>query len=192
MATSIAPVLPQTLELPPFPVYRFTLQQYHQMARAGILTDDDKVELLEGWIVPKMVKHPPHDTVIDMIQEALRARLSQDWRVRIQSAISTIQSESEPDLAVVRGPAKRYLDRHPEPEDAALVIEVAESSLDRDRWKAQIYARAGIPVYWIVNLIDTRLEVYTDPIGREAQARYQHHVNYSSHESVPLVIEGQE
>ena len=75
-------------------------------------------------------------------------------------------NEPEPDLCVVRGESDDYTDRHPGPGDIALIVEVAESSLSRDRGeKGENYGRAGIPVYWIVNLVDRRLEVYSNPTG---------------------------
>jgi hypothetical protein len=159
--------------LPPFPVLRLSVERYHQMARAGILDEDDRVELLEGWLVTKMTHYPPHDATISVILEALQRLLSANWKVRVQSSITTADSEPEPDLAVVRGPARRYFDRHPGPADIGLVIEVADSSLARDRRKAKTYARAGLSTYWLVNLIDEQVEVFTQPSGDGEAASYR-------------------
>ena len=94
--------------------------------------------------------------------------------MRLQSAITTSDSEPEPDIAIVPGPADRYVDQHPVPADIALIIEIAESSLAEDRRdKQRIYARAGISLYWIVNLIDSQLEVYSDPSGPAAAPAYR-------------------
>ncbi len=159
---------------PPFPVRRFTVDEYHRMIQSGILTEDDRVELLEGWIVPKMPHNPPHDSVLDQVQEALLKALPQGWRVRVQSAITTADSEPEPDIVVAPGPASRYRTRHPGPADIVLLVEVADSTLANDRgMKAQLYARAGIVVYWIVNLVDAQVEVYTDPTGPDPSPRYR-------------------
>src|SRR5207249_5993402 len=117
---------------PPFPVRRFTVDEYHQMIQTGILQEDDPVELLDGWIVSKMPRNPPHDATIDIAQEVFRSVLPAGWRLRVQSAITTDSSEPEPDLAIVRGPAERYLSNHPKPPDIAVVIEVADSSLAQD------------------------------------------------------------
>src|SRR5687767_8041636 len=106
---------------PPFPVYRFTVDQYQRMIKAGILTEDDRVELLEGWIVPKVSHNPPHDGTIWLVQTAILPRLPTGWILRIQSAITTLDSEPEPDLAVVRGPGLRYFSTHPEPQDVGLL-----------------------------------------------------------------------
>src|SRR5438128_3370052 len=98
---------------PPFPVRRFTVDEYHRMIQAGVLTENDRVELLEGWIVPKMPHNPPHDGTISLVLRRLCTSLPDDWIVRAQSAITLPDSETEPDLAVVRGPESRYLSRHP-------------------------------------------------------------------------------
>jgi Uma2 family endonuclease len=99
----------------PYPLRRFTVDEYHQLIQAGILTENDPVELLEGWIVPKMPHNPPHDGTIELVEEVLRNRLPTGWRIRIHSAITTADSEPEPDLAIVRGTARSYLNHHPDP-----------------------------------------------------------------------------
>jgi len=148
------------------------------LAESGILVEDDAVELLEGWIVPQMVHNPPHDNAVELADEALRTRLPPGLSIRVQSAIDTADSEPEPDLAIVRGSPRARSARHPRADELVLVIEVAETSLERDRSaKARIYARAGIPVYWIVNLIDRQLEVHEEPIGR-AEAEYRRRIVY--------------
>ena len=93
---------PPTWSFPPpgYPLRPFTVDEYERMIRAGILTKDDHVELLEGWIVPKMSRNPPHDVSLDKWQEALRNRLKPNWRVRLQSAITTSDSEPEPDIGM--------------------------------------------------------------------------------------------
>jgi Uma2 family endonuclease len=191
MTPSSAPSNPN-LQPPPFPVRRFTVAEYHQMIQTGILNEEDHVELLEGWIVPKMARNPPHDSVLDQAQEVIRARLPQGWRLWVQSAITTADSEPEPDLAVVPGPASRYRTRHPEPPEVALVVEVAESTLAHDRLaKGRLYARAGLPLYWIVNLVDTQLEVYTDPTGPDPTPRYRQRQDLGLSETVMLTLPGQ-
>jgi Uma2 family endonuclease len=174
---------------PPFPVRRFTVDEYHRMMQAGILTENDPVELLEGWIVPKMPHNPPHDAVLDQAQEYLRQSIPPGWRVRVQSAITTPDSEPEPDIVIAPGPASRYRIQHPRPADITLVAEVSDSTLSQDRGlKATLYARAGIAVYWIINLVDTQVEVYTDPTGPDTAPRYRQHQDYHPGDSVPLTI----
>jgi Uma2 family endonuclease len=102
-------------------------------------------------------------------------------------------SEPEPDVAVVRGSDDDYSDHHPGPEDVPLLVEVADTSLRRDRgFKKAIYAKARIAVYWIVNLIDRRVEVYTQPTGPAAAPDYGQHQDFGETDQVPLVIEGRE
>jgi Uma2 family endonuclease len=158
------------------------------MIQTGILEEDEPVELIHGWIVFKMPRNPPHDVAIDLGREALETRLPPEWRVRVQSAITTADSEPEPDLAVVRGPARRYLGQHPGPEDVALICEVADSSLDGDREvKGPLYAAAGIPVYWIINLVDLLIEVYTLPTA----TGYGHREDFAIPKALPLTVAGQ-
>ncbi len=151
------------IEPSPFPVRTFSVEEYHRLGELGILTDDDAVELLAGWIVPKMIHNPPHDAAVELAHEALRALLPDGWRIRVQSAITTDDSEPEPDLAIVRGSIREHTARHPSPNEIAVVVEVADSSLQRDRLKTLIYARAGIPAYWIINLVEAQLEIHTQP-----------------------------
>ena len=108
-----------------------------------------------------------------MVREALATRLSQLWYVRIQAPITLSDGEPEPDLALVRGDRRDYLQHHPGPGDVVLVVEVADTSLARDRGiKKQTYAHAGIPAYWIVNLLERQIEVYTEPSGAAATPDY--------------------
>ncbi len=177
-------------EYSPFPMRKFSVEEYHQLGRAGVLTERDSVELLEGWIVPKMNHNPAHDGTIELVEDNLRPRLPDGWRIRIQSTITTPDSEPEPDLAIVRGPAGRYVAEHPIQPDIAFVVEVAESSLSRDRDKRRLYARAMIAVFWIVNLVDRRVEVYTDPTGPDAAPAYRRREDFGPGQEVPVVIEG--
>jgi Uma2 family endonuclease len=94
-------------------------------------------------------------------------------------------------VAVVRGSIRDHAKRHPHGNEIALVVEVADASLARDRRKAQIYARAGIPFYWIVNLRDRRLETFSDPATEETPPRYRQNVIYSPAEAAPFVIDGE-
>jgi Uma2 family endonuclease len=178
--------------VPPVPVRRFTVAEYHRLIQIGVLGEDDDVELLEGWIVPKMGRNPPHDAVISIIMiDVLAPRLSRGWFCRGQSAVTTPNSEPEPDIAVVRGATRDYLTRHPGPADMALVVEVSESSLLTDRsLKGSVYAAASVPVYWIVNLLDRQIEVYTDPTGPAIAPCYRTRWDYRAGDLVPLTIDG--
>jgi Uma2 family endonuclease len=181
------------LQPPSLPVRRFTVDEYHRMIQAGILTEDDHVELLEGLIVPKMPHNPPHDIALELTDELIRRHLPEGWRIRIQLPITTTESEPEPDLAVVRGSPRSRQGRHPGPQELALIVEVSDATLTRDRGeKLQIYARAAIGCYWIVNLVDRQVEVRTDPSGPAANPSYRRQQTYAPTDAMPLVIGGQE
>ena len=190
---SVSAVSEQPVAVSTDVIWRFSVDQYHAMIRAGILTEDDPVELLEGWLVTKMPKNPPHSVVTQLTREALARILPSGWYVDAQEPITTADSEPEPDVMVVRGETRHYLDRHPGPQDVALVIEVADSTLQRDRsLKKRLYAAAGIPVYWIVNLPDSQIEVYTEPSGPGEQLDYRQWQNYGPADTIPVVTEGRE
>jgi Uma2 family endonuclease len=189
MSIVIPSSLPSPLP-PPFPVRRFTVAEYHRMVRADVLHEGDAVELLEGWIAPKTPRSPRRDATVDRCHGTLGPLLPDPWRIRVQSAITTADSEPEPDLAIVVGPAQRYSARHPGPLDVGLAIEVSDSSLAHDRTiKAAVYAQAGISVYWIINLVDDQLEVYTDPMAGAAQA-YGCRTDFRLADRVPLLLAG--
>jgi Uma2 family endonuclease len=163
------------------------------MIRLGILTEDDPVELLEGWIIHKMPKNPPHRAATKLTRNALEEILPSGWYVDAQEPITLEDSEPEPDVVIVRGNTRDYLDRHPGSQDLALVVEIADSTLERDRTsKKRMYARAGIPVYWIVHLCERKLEVYTEPIDLAQQPTYQQRQDYSLSDEVAVAIEGRE
>jgi Uma2 family endonuclease len=188
---SIAPPLfsPPPPAIPDEAIFRLEVTQYHAMVQAGILTEDDPVELLEGWLVAKMPKNPAHRIATHQVLQVLVRVLPENWYADSQEPITTEDSEPEPDVMVVRGHTRDYADRHPGPTDVALVVEVADTTLRRDRTlKQRLYARAGIPEYWIVNLVDRCVEVYTNP----AAAGYQHQQSCGPDEAVPVVLDGHE
>lgn len=191
VGTTLPPLPPI---LPPVPVRRFTVDEYHQMIQAGIIGEDDNVELLEGWIVPQMARGPAHDAIISVIMNVVvETRLLNEWFGRVRSGMTTTDSEPEPDVVVVRGSPRVYCARHPGSADLALVIEVADSSLSRDRTiKGRIYAAASVPVYWIINLVDNVVEVYTDPTGPDPAPVYRTRQDYRIGDLVPLVIDGRD
>jgi Uma2 family endonuclease len=174
-------------------VWRLSVDQYHAMIQAGILTDDDRVELLEGVLVQKMPKNPAHMTAKRLIVKALEGILPAGWIVDSEAPVTTSDSEPEPDIAAVRGTARAFKAHHPGPKDAALIIEVADSSLRRDRGqKKRLYARARVREYWIVNLVDRQIEVYTEPTGPVRKPDYRHHRDYLGNEAVPVILDGHE
>lgn len=174
------------------PEYRFTVEQYHRMIDTGVFGPTERFELVEGRIFIKMTKNPPHEVAITLAQEELREVLPEKWMLRIQCAITTGDSEPEPDIAVVRKPGRRYITAHPGSGDIGMLVEVADATLNFDRTdKKRAYARARIPVYWIVNLVDRCVEVYTDPRGSRTPTYRQTQV-FRPGENVPLIIDGKQ
>ncbi len=173
--------------------YRLSVDQYEAMVASGVFTKRDRLELIEGVLIAKMTKGPRHSAVAVQLGDLLRGALPRGWHVRLEQPVRIPErSEPEPDLAVVRGASLDYEDRHPQPCDLALVVEVAESSLTSDRdIMGHIYAAAGIPVYWIVNLKGrSRLvEVYTRPTRTRG---YRSRDDYRPGHDLPLKIEGKE
>jgi Uma2 family endonuclease len=191
--TESAPIANGRAAIPTDYIWRLTVEQYHQMIQAGILDEDDPVELLEGWLVYKMAKNPPHRVVTGLIREAVSRLLPPGWFIDTQEPLTTEDSEPEPDITVIRGDQRDYVDHHPGPQEVALLVEVADSSLRRDReWKKRIYAEARVPVYWVVNLPKRQIEVYADPSGPAEHPDYRQCQTFTEAEEVPVVIDGRE
>lgn len=128
------------------------------MAALGMFANE-RVELVHGYIVRMAPIGPPHGSCVQRVNEVFVRSFVPRASVRIQSSFVAGDSQPEPDIAVV--PRGEYRDEHPD--QALLIVEVAESSLDYDRTtKAALYASAGVPEYWVVNLVDRLLEVHTD------------------------------
>lgn len=171
------------------PIWRLSVTHYHSMIASGILTEDDQIELLEGLLIAKMPKNPQHRLSTGLLQDALLSILPANYHLNVQEPITLKESEPEPDLAIVRGQRLDYRDRHPTADDLELVIEVSSSTLERDRTlKQRIYTKAGISTYWILNLEDRQLEVYTQP----TESRYEQCQVITETESVSVNLRGKE
>lgn len=142
-----------------------SLDRYHAMIEAGILNEDDTVELLNGKIVDISPIGRFHAVCVSNLAEFFIPKLSRLYRCRQEQPITILTgSEPEPDFVVATRHPHLYLDHHPYPEDIHLLIEVADQTLKRDQEaKLAIYARAGIQEYWILNLVERQLEIYTQP-----------------------------
>ena len=145
------------------PIKRWRRVEYEQLVEKGVFTPGDRVELIDGLLVVAEPQSSPHYAALRLVERALARAFGEGWDVRAQAPIALDDtSEPEPDVAVVRGTLRDYVAAHPA--DPVLVVEVALTSLDFDReHKASLYARAGRPEYWIVNLVDRVLEVRRDP-----------------------------
>ncbi|HAZ47788.1 MAG TPA: hypothetical protein DDW76_17445 [Cyanobacteria bacterium UBA11369] len=144
---------------------RFTLEEYHRLGEIGFFHEDDQIELIRGEIVQMSAKGTRHSVCTNLLNRELSKLVGERATLRIQDPIilpST--SEPEPDFTIVQNRSDDYLSAHPIPADILLVIEILDSSLDYDKnVKLPLYAEAGIPDYWIFNLIDNWLEVCTEP-----------------------------
>jgi Uma2 family endonuclease len=171
---------------------RLTVAEYHTMHDAGILMEGERVELIDGYLVEKPMRNPPHDGAVTRITNRLPRRIPAGWVPRVQSAVTFTGSEPEPDAAIVRGDDTSYDARHPDPGDFGIIIEVSDSSLLFDRRvKGRMYAEVNIPVYWIVNVVDRQVEVYTGPDPAANPAVYRNRTDYRPGDTVPLVLDGQ-
>lgn len=171
--------------------FRLSLKQYHEMIRNNTLTPEDKVELIDGYLVNKMSHGPSHSEIVDYLDEDFHRLAPSGWRVRVQLPITLANSEPEPDVALARGKRGAFAQRHPNGTECGLVIEVSDSSLRLDRGvKARTYAADGIPVYWIVNVEDRQIEVYTNPQPAANPPEYATRTDYPHGGTVPVVLDG--
>jgi Uma2 family endonuclease len=143
---------------------RWTRAEYARLIETGVFHPDERLELIGGELIVRERQGASHSLAIELINEALRAAFGAGWRIRVQLPVALDdESEPEPDFSVVPG-TPRQLPLDPKPACPALVVEVAESTLAFDRnVKSSLYARARVPDYWIVNLVDRVLEVYREP-----------------------------
>jgi Uma2 family endonuclease len=173
-------------------LHRFTVDQYHAMIAAGILHEGRGAELLEGCVVLVMPKGSPHRTALNKARKRLDAVLPAGLNSQIQDPITlSAHTEPEPGYTVFRGSDDDFRGRHPGPADVLLVVEVADSSRHSDRRdKGAIYAAAGLPEYWIVNLADRRVEVYTQPQPAADPPAYAGRTDFPDGAAVPLTLDG--
>ncbi len=172
--------------------YRLTVDQFLAMIAAGVFPDDAHVELLGGILVQTMTKGTPHDATLDALADAIRRLIPAGWILREDKSLQLgPRSRPEPDVAVVRGPRASYFRKTPHARETAMVAEVSESTYRYDRGeKWRRYAAARIAIYWIVNLSESRVEVYRDPIGRGRSAGYRQAETFGIDTEVPVVIDG--
>jgi Uma2 family endonuclease len=166
LAPTIEPMATQPLRTRPW-----TRKEYDRLVELGILHEDEPVELIGGQMIVAEPKGSPHMTSLGLTADALRIACGTGWVVREQAPVALDdESEPEPDVIVVPGRHRDYRTGHPS--RPALVVEIADSSLGFDRrHKGSVYARAGLPDYWIVNLRRRVLEVYREPVPND-RARF--------------------
>jgi Uma2 family endonuclease len=189
VTTRIATVPPSFLGRTLYP--KVSVDEYHQMIKSGVFDDGDPIELLEGYLVKKMSHNTPHANTVHKLSKRLIRLTPSGWEARSQLPITLSDSEPEPDGVLARGDETTFATHHPTAGEIATVIEVADSSRYADRReKGRIYARAGIPVYWIVNVVDRLVEVYTDPDPSAEPPAYRTRTDYRSGDQLPVTLDG--
>ncbi len=173
--------------------YRITVRQFLKMIDARVFREEDRVELL-GGILYSMTTNDPHNFVVTRSAELLRPRLPADWSLREEKSVRLGRFwRPQPDIAVLKSPLRTFGRRTPQPQDIALLVEVADTTYSKDAGiKLRRYAHVQIPLYWIVNLELRRVEVYRDPQGRHGRACYRMIELYPDDVEVPVVIDGQD
>jgi Uma2 family endonuclease len=181
-------------EVPPtfLPYVRgFTLAEYQKLIGIGFFDEDEPVELLEGYLVISPPATAQHDFAVTVLNHLFIRMLPDVPVIRSKMSVELPESQPEPDVAIARGHERAFDARHPQPNEIALVVEVSDSGLQRDRVdKGRIYARVSIPQYWVVNLVDRQIEVYTDPTGPVSAPVYRRRQDYPAGTTVPVELDG--
>lgn len=177
--------------IPSMPVYRFTSEQYRGMIRAGTFANE-WVELLDGWIVRGRTIHRPQVIARLRTFHAVRTVVRAGWHAEQKAPLTVSDlSTPSPDTIVIRGRPEDYPDDPPTAADAALVVEVIDSSYRDDRRKKlPLYAASGIPFYWLVDLAVCQVEVYDDPTGPSPAPAYRRCATFGLADEIPLVVDG--
>ena len=211
-ATTTEPLIPKVAPVPPAPVvgktpdrppviseqgftpYRITVDRYQQMVAAAVFDPKDPVFLWRGGLVRKMTKNQPHNIALAELNTILCRMVPAGWHVRPEQPVRfDDDSVPEPDLTIVRGASRDYPEFPPTPRDVALIIEVADSSLAVDSGELRrAYAAAAIPTYWLWNLVDRRLQIYSDPTGPDSNPDYRNRRDLGPEEEVAIILDGRE
>lgn len=177
------------LDTAALPLFRMSADTYKAMTASAALGPDDHVELLEGLLAQRLSKNPPHEAAITRLQRRLLRTLPESVLLRQQAPIDLGESLTEPDLSIVRASPDDCAQRHPTAADTLLVVEVSDNSRKTDlTTKLRIYAQAGIPRYWVVNLLDRRIELYSQPDPAATPPTYNLRQPFGPDTSVPLSL----
>jgi Uma2 family endonuclease len=170
----------------PVPSVRMTVEEFEKTDFYG----DNRLELIDGYIVRRDEMKPAHAVVTGRLRRRIDRTLSAGWSTREDKPVRIPpRYEPLPDIATVRGDDENYLEHHPGPGDIAFLVQISDATLSKDQGKKlATYTQNDIPVYWIVNLVDHQVEVYTDP----GQDGYGKHLVFTPGQSVPVVVEGRE
>lgn len=148
--------------------HRFTVEEFQRMGEIGILSPEDRVELIEGEIVEMTPVGSRHVSCVMDLDDFFREVVGKEIRISVQNPLVLEGSHPHPDVALLRRRAEGYAGGLPTPEDCLLVVEVADATVLYDRnVKSRMYARAGIPEYWVVDLPRNTVAVHRSPQGGE-------------------------
>jgi Uma2 family endonuclease len=176
-----------------FPPHRLSPERYQRLVDTGFFHENEPIFLWHGQLVEKMGKGQPHNTAFTQLNILLCKMVPAGWHLRPEQPVALGDSIPEPDFSIVRGHPRDYLRTPPTASDTALLIEVADSSLTVDSGAVLTeFARYAIPEYWIVNLVQQRIEIYTDPTGPIESPDYRTRRNYGPDDEVPLVLDGRD
>jgi Uma2 family endonuclease len=185
--TPIQPMVPP--HAAPLTPRRITVDEYERMAASGVFNEPKKIELIDRYLVTKTPKSPEHSFSTNRLLKALERVLPPGWTPQKEDPVRIpAYDKPEPDVSIVRGVEADYRHGIPVVADLGLVVEVSRTNPSADRLQGNLYARGGIPVYWIVNLADRLVEVYTDR-GSDGYVSRQ---DCLSGQQVPVVIDGQQ
>ena len=167
---------------------KFTIDEYHQLVDLGFFTENDQIELIRGEIIEMAPKRTPHSVCNSTLFGELYRLLYEQANVRGQEPITLpSNSEPEPDVVIAKKKSDNYLSAHPTVEDIVLIIEISDSTLQYDReTKLSLYAEAGINHYWIINLVDSCLEVYSNPFSDKGKFNYRNKQISLSDENIKI------
>lgn len=185
---------PLSPAIPAGPVRRFTIAEYEQLVEHGMLGERDPYHLLNGEIRLKMPVNDPHTSTAMKLERRFHRMLPDELLVWVEKPVSLPNSNSQPqpDIAIVLGPETRYDAGKPHATDVLLLVEVADTSLAADRGEMlTIYAGGKVPEYWIVNLANNIIEVYTKPRGGRTPT-YRARTDYATGHRVPVVLGGKQ
>jgi Uma2 family endonuclease len=169
--------------------FRMSIDQYERLIGSGVFTKRDRLQLVDGILVAKMVQNPPHSVADLLCGKALARVIPPGWHIRPDKPVRLPpDGEPEPDQCVVRGEERDFSARHPGAGEVGLLVEIADTSLAADRMMARTFSAGGIAVYWIVNLGESQIEVYTDPTADGYATMRVYRVG----EDVPVVLDGTE
>ena len=192
--STIAPMQPTTSLVDPAwappaeSLYRMSLEQYEAMVASGVFSRFDRFYLIRGLLVAKMTQNTPHSTSDLLCGAALERVIPPGWHVRPGKPIRLPNqvSKPEPDRSVVRGEILDYSERDPDSHEVALAVEVADSRLREARDLIPVYGGGGIAVYWIINLVDRQVEVYSRP----DKTGYKTRKDFKPGQQIPVTIGG--